>query len=416
MPVFKNYIVFKPIKSVTVFLTLNLGVIRSDTTDPERTLTQAEQEEGRRGQTRKPQAPGTNEAARTGKIVAEQQEQLKEQRENLKSARGRIADQREQIDRWRDAAQEKDLRIVLLEEKLLTDRSGDPEDGVVDPENIVWVFGVDREGGTWLGSMIGELEGLGMWDEPEIGELFGRFYHEKVVHQQDSKGSIMDPDRKGTWLRSIRTFVLNAVEANYPLLAEGGNLAITESSGSLGAPLLVEALPESRMVFLIRNPRDMVSSALGTVEEGVIAQESQGNEVERVGEPDGLEEQPVGSPERHPDSLVESFARTYLQYAGNARRAYEEHAGPKSLVRYEDLLADTPATMRRLYAELGMTLDERKLAEVAAPPPREQPPEEGSGGSVREAGVGRGRRNLTEDQERIVERITAPLVEEFYPG
>jgi hypothetical protein len=416
LPVFKNYIVFKPFKSVTVFLTLNLGVIRSDTTDPERTLTQAEQEEGRRGQTRKPQVPGTNEAARTGKIVAEQQEQLKEQGENLKSARGRIADQRQQIDRWRGAAQEKDLRIALLEEKLLTDRSGDPEDGAVDPGDIVWVFGVDRAGGTWLGSMIGELEGLGMWGEPGIGELFGRFYHEKVVHQQDGKGSIMDPELKGTWLRSIRTFVLDAVEANYPLLAEGGNLAITESSGSLGAPLLAEALPESRMVFLIRNPRDTVSSALGTVEEGGIAHESQGSVVGSVGVPDGLEEQPGGSPERHPDRLVESFARTYLQYAGNAKRAYEEHTGPKSLVRYEELLADTPATMRHLYAELGMTLDERKLAGIAAPHPMEQPPEEGSSGSVREAGVGIGKRNLTEEQERIVERITAPLVEEFYPG
>jgi hypothetical protein len=406
MPVLKNYFVFKPIKSITAFLTLNVGVIRSDTTDPERALTQAEQEKRPRKQVNT-SGPSRNDSKRAGKPVVRQEQHFREQGEQLEIARARIADQKVQLNRWRSAAQEKDLQNAMLEEKLLTNGSGDPESSVVDPENIVWLFGMFRTGSTWLGSMIGELEGHGMWDDPGMGELFGHFFYDRADHHRQSESFVMGSDRKGTWLRSIRTFVLDAVEAKYPLLAEGGYLAINESSGSIGAPLLAQALPASRMVLLIRDPRDVVSSALEAAGEYGWAREPKGNWIGREVALGGVDERPAGRTERHPDALVEKLASTYMQYAGNASRAYEEHAGPKVLVRYEDLRTDTLGTMRRIYSELGMTVDEVKLSSVVERHSRESSPED-------EAVIERSREDLTEEQVAVVEKTTAPLLKKFY--
>ena len=52
------------------------------------------------------------------------------------------------------------------------------------------------------------------------------------------------------------------VEARFPKAAQRDYLVVQEPNGSIGSPLLMEALPESRMIFLISDPRDVVASAL----------------------------------------------------------------------------------------------------------------------------------------------------------
>src|SRR4028119_583105 len=42
--------------------------------------------------------------------------------------------------------------------------------------------------------------------------------------------------------------------------------------------------------------------------------------------------------------------RACMRGVGAARRAFEAHKGKKTLVRYEDLVADTLAAVRRLYS------------------------------------------------------------------
>src|SRR5215218_3081886 len=43
-------------------------------------------------------------------------------------------------------------------------------------ENLVWIFGTGRSGSTWLASMMGELAGGRLWNEPLVGKLFGDFH------------------------------------------------------------------------------------------------------------------------------------------------------------------------------------------------------------------------------------------------
>ena len=76
----------------------------------------------------------------------------------------------------------------------------------------------------------------------------------------------------------------------------------------------------------------------------------------------GGKEKPPSLAESKPDAFVKGQARRYVRDVGNAKKAYDAHGGLKVLVRYEDLSADTLQTMKRIYSELEMPVEEAELA------------------------------------------------------
>ncbi len=275
----------------------------------------------------------------------------------------------------------------------------------VRPENIVWTFGSAWADSAWLGSVMGELEGT-VWNRPMLGDLFGNLFYVRAAHRRD-KDFVLGGSEE-TRCSLIRDFILSAVEAKFPRATHNGYLIVNEPGGSLGAPLLAGALPESRLILLVRHPGDVIAAALRA--SGESDQLALGNWQEELREAEI-------APFEDPDFIVASQAARYFDFVGNAKKAYEEHAGPKASVRYEDLLADAPGTVKRIYSELGMAVDEGKLAEVVEKHSREQTTgEEGPNRLHNEATSRNWRESLTQEQVEVVERVTAPLLNDFYPG
>lgn len=276
------------------------------------------------------------------------------------------------------------------------------------PENVIWIFGSGRSGSTWLRSMMGEMAHHRVWEEPMVGRLFGSFHDNAQEGQLKSASFILgEPTRKG-WTRSIRNFVLDGARYAQPRLGPSDYLVVKEPNGSMGAPLLMQALPESRMILLVRDPRDVVSSVLDGAKKGSWLYE--------WGEKGGWKENALA--DENPDGFVKRRARTYLHHAGAAKRAYDAHRGPKTLVRYEDLRADTLAVMRRMYADLHVSVDADGLERAVEKHSWENIPKEkkGEGKFYRKGASGGWREDLTPEQAKTVERITAPLLSEFYPS
>jgi LPS sulfotransferase NodH len=273
----------------------------------------------------------------------------------------------------------------------------------IKPENIVWIFGTGRSGSTWLGSMMEGLDGCAMWNEPLVGNLFGNFHYFRVGGRKTGGQYILGEPYKQTWLGPMRDLVLGGAAARFPEVS--GYLIIKEPNGSIGAPLLMEALPESRMIFLIRDPRDVVASSMDARSEGSWLSERR--EVQRS----------TSKQARNPNVYVRMRANSYVQQIEKTWQAYRAHGGRKVMVRYEDLRADTLQTMKRIYSELEIPVEEVELARSVEKHSWEKIPEEekGEGKKRRKAKPGGWREDLTSRQAEIVEDITAPLLNEFYP-
>src|SRR5918997_311861 len=168
----------------------------------------------------------------------------------------------------------------------------------------------------------------------------------------------------------------------------------------------MEALPESRMILLIRDPRDVVASSLDGAREG--------NWLYEWKDQSGWKREAL--PDKNPNAFVRNRSSTYMRHAGKAKEAFDSHKGRKVLVRYEDLRADTLEEMKRIYSALEIPVDERELARAVKKHAIENIPEDKKGpGTVRRRATSGGwKEDLTPAQVEIVERITAPLLEEFY--
>jgi hypothetical protein len=107
----------------------------------------------------------------------------------------------------------------------------------------------------------------------------------------------------------------------------------------------------------------------------------------------------------------------YAVTLGKARKAYEAHEGPKVVVRYEDLRADTLKTMNRLFSTLGIQVDEGELLRTVERHAWENVPENKKGPDKphRKATPGGWKEDLTPEQAKIVEGLTLPILSEFYP-
>jgi hypothetical protein len=301
--------------------------------------------------------------------------------------------------------EEKEREIAGLKQRLAAPA---PMAGGVGPENVVWIFCSNRSGSTWLSSMMGEVEGHEVWNEPLVGKLFGDLYYVGAAGHQKVKHYILGDYHKGSWLDSIQSFVLSEATARFPEVAGRGYLIIKEPNGSIGAPLLAEAMPASRVIFLVRDPRDVAASGLDAARKGSWQYE---NAADRGWKREALAD-------NQPDVWVRRRAQNYVRHAGKARDAYEAHKGPKVLIRYEELREDALGTMERLYSTLGIQVREEELARAVEKHAWENIPEKvkGQGKFYRRAKPGGWREDLTPAQVEIVEQVSAPLLKEFYPG
>jgi len=318
--------------------------------------------------------------------------------------RGEVPEPDEAVGRTREPLHEqlaaKDREISLLRARLAAGE-GDASMGGIPPEHFIWIFGVARTGSSWLGAMMGDLDGHETWYEPYVGDLFGYAYYMRAGERQRGREDyILGDHHRGTWIRSLRTFVLDGAYARFPEAEQDGYLVVKEPNGSVGAPLLVEALPESRVILLVRDPRDVVASLLAAQREGSW----------------GAGEDPLADTD--PDEFVRQRARMYDASFGKAWEAYGTHAGRKVATRYEDLRYDTIGELERIYSSLGIPIEEEQLRRVGEKHAWENIPEKQKGPNKprRKARPGGWQEDLTPEQARMVEEITTPIMNEFYPG
>ena len=269
-------------------------------------------------------------------------------------------------------------------------------------EQLIWMFGSPRTGSTWLSRIMAELDDQERWHEPYVGLLFGSFIYERLEGNEkllNNPSFIMGERYRDVWLNSIKNFLIEGAQVRYPNLGKDQYLVVKEPNGSVGAPLLLEATPQSRLIFLIRDPRDVIASRLDAFKKG--SWSAQQRELE--------------SPEKL-DEFTKYLAEEYFKVVSQVQKAYETHPGKKVLVRYEDLRYDTVGTLENMYDALGIRYDEARLKAAVAKHSWEQIPDsdKGSGKFYRKARPGSWKEDLSPDQIKVIEDTTGPVLSRYY--
>ena len=163
--------------------------------------------------------------------------------------------------------------------------------------------------------------------------------------------------------------------------------------------MLGAATPERRMIFLIRDPRDVIASRMDGFREG-----GWGKLNHDYSTPDKVNE--------HTSRL----ARDYLNVMSRVEEAYEAHPGRKALVRYEDLRHDTLNILKAMYGALEVEADEAQLEAAVTKHSWEQIPddEKGKDKFFRKAQPGSWRDDLSPGQVKLIEHITADVLSKYY--
>jgi hypothetical protein len=258
-----------------------------------------------------------------------------------------------------------------------------PSDDRAFESRLVWIFGSPRTGSTWL------LRLLTFPLEPDVGSPCGSAMRRRsrvrpaavpidepylpqhlspilrAFADPGAPGFLLNPTRAEEpsyffsnhfaplWRPELRRLVLRRFRGQVELAKREHSMndplvVVKEPNGSHGAELVMSLLPGSRMIFQLRDGRDVIDSLMH-------AQMGTGW---LVGSPwvDGIE----GEAQRL--EFVRREARLWVNRTIAVQRAYDAH--PPNLrikVRYEDLRTDTIGTLRALVDWLGIDRSAEEL-------------------------------------------------------
>ena len=125
-------------------------------------------------------------------------------------------------------------------------------------------------------------------------------------------------------------------------------IAIQEPNGSQAADIIMRAIPEARLLFLLRDGRDVVDSERTAYAEG-------GWMTRRY---------PIrGMPADARAAFLEEAAHKWVWRTLIVNEAFEQHPGPRLMVRYEALRERPEVEMARICDWAGITADVPAIVE-----------------------------------------------------
>ncbi|MGE5527342.1 MAG: sulfotransferase [Methanosarcina sp.] len=281
---------------------------------------------------------------------------------------------------------------------------------------LAWIFGSSRSGSTWLLKMLADVEGVVPIDDPHLGHHLGVWRPIPLAWaacedppelstllevKAEEPGYFFAERYRDAWWEPLRELIAARFEAQAEGIADAAEAAfVVKEPGSHVAPLLAELFPASKVIFLLRDGRDVVDSWLDAYSEGSWAI------------PGGAF--PVSEEGRIP--LIRWLSEVWAVRSREVRKAYEARPNEdRILIRYEELRGRTAACMTKICQMLD--LDAERVPEVVEAHRFEKVPRSARGPRrmVRQARPGGWRDNLSRaEQEAMHEVMGAALVEFGY--
>jgi Sulfotransferase family len=320
---------------------------------------------------------------------------------------------------------------VRLDQRLRGRTTSTFDDQTLE-SRLVWIFGSPRSGSTWLLDLLvhpllptdESAIGAERRDAPDAGAPQAIPINEPYIPQHltpplfqarstsDSLATVtLNSFRHASpsyflcdryadvWMPELRRLVLARLGAQARDIATeyGINdplVIVKEPNGSMGADLVLSLFPSSRLIFLLRDGRDIVDSMVDAQAPG------------------GWLEAPSGSPsDESPQArldLVRHESHLWLARTQAVQRAYDAHpAGLRHIVRYEQARSDALGVLADLDRWLGLRRGKKERASAVRWNDFDSYPAEakGRGMPLRAARPGLWRQNLTSAEQHTMAEI-----------
>jgi Sulfotransferase domain len=253
--------------------------------------------------------------------------------------------------------------------------------------------------------MLSELERVIPIDDPHIGHHLGVWRPIPLAwataKDPPKLGTLADYKRKkrdylfsdryrDTWMPQLRELISARFEAQAAQdIARAGGieqpLVVVKEPGSHAADTIMDLFPDSSLIFLLRDGRDVVDSWLDAYKDGSWATDEGAYPLDETGRPALIRWQ--SSVWLHRTEIVqETFARTDPE-----RRV---------LIRYEEMRADPVAALGRISEMLGIDATREQLEEIAGTHDFSAVPtsDKGTGREIRRAAPGGWADQMTEQE------------------
>lgn len=277
-----------------------------------------------------------------------------------------------------------------------------PEEENQLEKNLVWIFGGRRSGTTWLGKQLLShkthyiheptlADHLGVQRNPGTNELVRR-----IDVRKGFKNYFFAEAYKNTWLHYLRKLILHRIYAQINDLTK--KIIVKEPTTLLDiSDIISECMPSCKIIFLIRDGRDMIDSLLDARQEGGWLAKTKNAIIQKKQRP----------------SFIQRRAKIWLNQTENLLKTYQK--SPKEngfLVKYEKLRKNTFEISSEIYSFLNIDISEAELKAIITKFSYEniKEDEKGKGKFIRSASPGKWKENFSDNEKKIMNDVMGKML------
>jgi len=270
----------------------------------------------------------------------------------------------------------------------------DEQENILE-RNLVWIFGANRSGTTWLALQIHQDNNYFL-DETLVGEHLGISIRkiDKMERQYDINLNRDDyffsTKYKKEWQFYLRKLIFNRIYSQFQDITK--KVILKEPNSSVGADIISECFPMSRIIILLRDPRDILDSRVDALSEKGWSTKQGWNPIT----------------EKNRIQFIERECLLWVQLIKILIKVRENHHKDfQKTIKYEDLRENTSEVLQKIFSFLAISIDEKKLQNIVDELSYEKipPSEKGEGKMVRAASPGKWKEHFNADEVAKMESI-----------
>ncbi len=231
---------------------------------------------------------------------------------------------------------------VLFVSQKIARLSIDEEEAL--ERNITFIFAASKSEATWLGTKLLSYQTKCMY-APLLSEHMGALQgDEKTIRnltlRSMSQDNFFNPKYGNTLRLHFRRLILNRIYAQFKDVKR--KVVVIEHFG-FGVDFLVQCLPKSKVILIIKDGRDVVESNIRDIRNGLI----QNGRVS-----DALWH--VARESREWVSTVDLFQKTYDKFLSERGL----------IIKYEDLRENTYKLLKEIYRFIDIPIDDEEIKNI----------------------------------------------------